>query len=180
MVVPFTEVQETGRGTGFGVGSVYWKSWLPNINSIIDSTVLCCVTPNGGSKLKQNVALVCRIQKCMDLDTELLASSISCSYACLLPKWKQGFHGESDAWWACGANLSVTFPLSPLGCEVCFNTCATHPLPSHPAGAGPFPPFCTHWTVSISCSCVSGSSWHMLSLSSLLSTLHLTPQEIFE
>ena len=119
MVVPFTEVQETGRGTGFGVGSVYWKSWLPNINSIIDSTVLCSVTPNGGSKLKQNVALVCRIQKCMDLDTELLASSISCSYACLLPKWKQGFHGESDAWWACGANLSVTFPLSPLGCEVC-------------------------------------------------------------
>lgn len=105
------------------------------------------------------------------LNSRLLPSPVC--YAWLLPKWKQDFDGESRCLMSCGANLSVTFPLSPLGCKVCL-TCATHPLPPHPAGAGPFPPLCTHWTLSISCSYMSSSSWHTPSLSSLLSTLHLT------
>ena len=171
MVVPITEVQETGRGTGFGVGSGCWKSWLPNINSIIDSTVLCRVAPDGSLKLNK-MLLWCveyRTVWTQILNAQLLLSPMlgyfqNGSKTCMV---------KADAWWTCGANLSVTFPLSPLGCKVCV-TCAAHPLPPHPAGAGPFSPLCTPWTMSISCSCMSSSSWHTLCLSSLLSTLHLT------
>lgn len=157
-MVPFPEIQETGRVTGFGLGSGHWRSCLPNRNNVIASTVPWPVPPQRYRVMLWRVGY-----------RNGFSRLLFCTW--LLLKRKSVFHGSK---WMLSMPVVLTFKcLLPylLQAVKCVRHVCNSPAATMARLGGSLPSLGFPLNHVHSCSWMCASSSHLLSLSFLLSIL---------